>query len=108
MTPAQAATPTKIEEAAPLALDELTEPEERLALARAALKSGSWPQALSIYTTLVNSAELLDGVIDDLEEGIRNHPEDFAGYQMIGDAYMKDGRLPSALQAYRTALAKLH
>ena len=126
MTTAQAATPAKIEEAAPPAPDELTdptatsqveplqvgafpeEPEERLALARAALKSGSWPQALSIYTTLVNSAELLDGVIDDLEEGIRNHPEDFAGYQMIGDAYMKDGRLPSALQAYRTALAKLH
>ena len=126
MTPAQAATPTKIEEAAPPAPDELTEPvappgldplqvgafpnepEERLALARAALKSGSWPQALSIYTTLVNSSELLDGVIDDLEEGIRNHPEDSAGYQMIGDAYMKDGRLPSALQAYRTALAKLH
>ena len=126
MTTAQAARPTKIEEPAPPAPDELTEPlappeveplqvgafpkepEERLALARAALKSGSWPQALSIYTTLVNSSELLDGVIDDLEEGIRNHPEDFAGYQMIGDAYMKHGRLPSALQAYRTALAKLH
>ena len=126
MTAAQATTPTKIEDDAPPAPDELTkplappgvephqldalptEPEERLALARAALKSGSWPQALSIYTTLVNSSELLDGVINDLEDGIRNHPEDSAGYQMIGDAYMKDGRLPSALQAYRTALAKLH
>ncbi len=126
MTTAQAATSTKIEEAAPPAPDELTEPvaapraeplqvgalpkqpEERLALARTALKSGSWPHALSIYTTLINSSELLDAVIDDLEKGIRNHPEDFAGYQMVGDAYMKDGRLPSALQAYRTALAKLH
>jgi tetratricopeptide (TPR) repeat protein len=84
------------------------QPEERLALARTALKSGSWPHALSIYTTLINSSELLDAVIEDLEKGIRNHPEDFAGYQMVGDAYMKDGRLPSALQAYRTALAKLH
>ncbi len=126
MTTAQAPTPTKIEEAAPPAPDELAEPvapapvdplqmgalpkepEERLALARAALKCDSWPQALSIYTTLVNSSELLDGVIDDLEQAIRNHPDDFAGYQMIGDAYMKDGRLPSALQAYRTALTKLH
>jgi len=126
MTPAQAATPTRIEEAAPPTSDELTdtvpppeaepvhlgalpkEPEERLALARVALNNGSWPQALSIYTTLVNSSDLLDAVIDDLQEGIRNHPEDFAGYQTIGHAYMKDGRLPSALRAYRTALAKLH
>ena len=79
---------------------------ERLALARAAAES-SWSQALSVYESLVSSADLLSTVIADLEEGIRRHPDDYAGYQLVGDAYMKEGRLPEALRAYRTALAKL-
>ncbi len=44
----------------------------------------------------------------DLEEGIRRHPEDYYAYQLVGDAYMKEGRLAEALRAYRTALTKLH
>jgi tetratricopeptide (TPR) repeat protein len=79
---------------------------ERLALARAAADT-SWSQALSVYESLVSSADLLSTVIADLEEGIRKHPDDYAGYQLVGDAYMKEGRLPEALRAYRTALTKL-
>jgi tetratricopeptide (TPR) repeat protein len=80
---------------------------ERLTMARAAAMS-SWSQALAVYESLVSSADLLSTVIADLEEGIRKHPDDYAGYQLVGDAYMKDGRLPDALRAYRTALTKLH
>jgi cytochrome c-type biogenesis protein CcmH/NrfG len=50
---------------------------------------------------------MLDSVIDSLEAGVGSHPGDPAGYQLLGDACMKDGRLGAALEAYRTALSKL-
>ncbi len=76
-------------------------------MARAALNAGDWLDALTIYETLISSSEMLDSVIDNLNVGVRRHPNDPAGYQLLGDACMKDGRLQDALQAYRTALAKL-
>jgi tetratricopeptide (TPR) repeat protein len=79
----------------------------RLDMARAALTAGDWPGALGIYGTLVNSSELLKEVIDSLEQGVKGHPDDPAGHQLLGDAYMRGGRLQDALRAYRTALAKL-
>jgi tetratricopeptide (TPR) repeat protein len=79
----------------------------RLEMARAALGAGDWPGALGIYATLVKSSELLIEVIDNLEQGVKGHPDDPAGHQLLGDAYMKGGRLQDALRAYRTALTKL-
>jgi tetratricopeptide (TPR) repeat protein len=83
------------------------DPEARLSMARAALNAGDWSEALTIYETLVSSSELLGSVIDNLQVGLRRHPDDATGYQLLGDAYMKEGRLPEALDAYRTALTKL-
>jgi tetratricopeptide (TPR) repeat protein len=99
--------PVSAEPATP-AEDVSKESAERLILARQALESGQWREALAAYTVLVNSAEALDRVMADLEEGVRQHPDDSAGYQLLGDAYVRDGRLPAALQAYRTALVKLY
>lgn len=82
-------------------------PAERLTLARKAAIAGQWSQALSLYASLIDSPELLSSVISDLEEGIRRHPDDYNGYQLVGDAYMKEGRLAEALRAYRIALVKL-
>lgn len=82
-------------------------PAERLALAREAAMTGQWSQALSLYASLLDSSELMSSIISDLEEGIRRHPDDYNGYQLVGDAYMKEGRLAEALRAYRMALAKL-
>ncbi|NIN99028.1 MAG: hypothetical protein GTN93_28120 [Anaerolineae bacterium] len=62
---------------------------------------------MTIYETLLSSSEMLDSVIDNLEVGVRRYPDDPAGYQLLGDACMKDGRLHAALEAYRTALSKL-
>ena len=83
------------------------DPTARLSMARAASDTGDWSDALTIYETLVNSSEMLDSVIDNLEEAMRRHPDDPAGYQLLGDACMKDGRLHAALDAYRKALSKL-
>ncbi len=101
--------PTAGLEESPEPVEELPkDAAERLSIARAAGQAGGWPQALTVYASLVSSSDLLDAVIADLEEGIRSHPDDYAGYQLVGDAYMKNGRLSEALRAYRTALTKLH
>jgi tetratricopeptide (TPR) repeat protein len=83
------------------------DPAARLALARAAFNTGDWMDALTIYETLVSSSEMLDSVIDNLQVGVRRFPDDPAGYQLLGDACMKDGRLHAALEAYRMALSKI-
>jgi tetratricopeptide (TPR) repeat protein len=92
----------------PLRAEDLPENSDaRLAMARAALNAGDWSEALMIYETLVASSELLDSVIEDMQTGVHRHADDVAGYQLLGDAFMKDGRLQDALKAYRTALAQL-
>lgn len=92
----------------PLRAEDLPEdPDARLAMARAALNADDWSEALMIYETMVNSSELLDSVIEDMQAGVRRHADDAAGHQLLGDAFMKDGRLQDALKAYRTALGLL-
>jgi tetratricopeptide (TPR) repeat protein len=92
----------------PLRVEDLPEdPDARLAMARAALNAGDWSEALMIYETLVSSSELLESVIEDMQAGVRRHADDAAGYQLLGDAFMKDGRLQDALKTYRMALAQL-
>jgi tetratricopeptide (TPR) repeat protein len=92
----------------PLRAEDLPEdPDARLAMARAALNADDWPEALMIYETMVNSSELLDSVIEDMQAGVRRHADDAAGHQLLGDAFMKDGRLQDALKAYRSALGLL-
>ncbi len=106
-----AEAPVEMMETAPAAEVAVAIPEtpsERLAMARKAVVAGQWSQALELYASLVASSELLGSVISDLEEGIRRHPDDYQGYQLVGDAYMKEGRLAEALRAYRMALNKLH
>lgn len=106
--PVEAAEPPITKPLEPLRAEDLPkDPDARLAMARAALNAGDWSEALIIYETLVTSSDLLDSVIDDIKVGIRRHADDATGYQVLGDACMKDGRLHEALQAYRTALTKL-
>jgi len=116
--PVEAPTPELVEVAEPEvvvtrkleapSIEDLPEdPGARLALARAALDTGDWVDALAIYETLVSSSDMLDSVIDNLEAGVSRFPDDPAGYQLLGDACMKDGRLHAALEAYRVALSKI-
>jgi len=105
--PVKAATPATRPLELPRAPVLPKEDPVRLEMARAALRAGDWPGALSIYGTLVNSSETLKEVIDNLEQGVNGHPDDPAGHQLLGDAYMRAGRLQDALRAYRTALTKL-
>ena len=81
--------------------------EKRLKLARAARDEGNLEEAVRIYDSLVTSGVYLDRVIEDMQLAIKSYPSNYLLFQLMGDAMMKDGRLQSALDAYREALAKL-
>ena len=83
------------------------EASERLELARSARDAGNIAEALQYYESLVSSGTYLDRVIEDIQQTVKSYPANVMLYQIMGDAMMKDGRLQSALDAYRTALTKL-
>jgi tetratricopeptide (TPR) repeat protein len=102
--------PTQIIEEAPPTmegyLDRLAaEPgdhEARLGLARAYLAQGERDEALTHYRTIIHSeATLIGEVIKDLEAAAQEAPEHLPTQQLLGDAYMKSGRLDEALEKYR-------
>jgi len=87
-------------------LDRLaTEPgdhQARLGLARAYLAQGERDEALTHYRTIIHSEPTLVGeVIEDLEAAAQETPEHLPTQQLLGDAYMKGGRLQEALEKYR-------
>jgi len=77
-----------------------------LALARALWQAGQRDEALEAYSRLIRPGRLLDGVIADLEGYVRQRP-DVSLQRVLGDAYMKVGRLQEALSLYRRALETL-
>jgi hypothetical protein len=94
----------------PLAEPEVSVPEdasERLEMARLARDTGNIVEAVQFYESLVSSGLHLDRVIEDMQQTVKSYPANASLYQVMGDAMMKDGRLQSALDAYRQALTKL-
>ncbi|RME77060.1 MAG: hypothetical protein D6784_04510 [Chloroflexi bacterium] len=98
------AEPAKEEPEAPPIPEDVS---ERLRLARLAREDANVDEALRLYESLVSSGAHLDEVIQDLQEMSTVYPDNATLFQIMGDAMMKDGRLKSALEAYRQALAKL-
>jgi hypothetical protein len=94
----------------PEPLPEVAVPAEavkRLEQAQAARDAGNIDEALQHYENLISGGLQLDRIIEDIKQIIKSYPANAMLYQVMGDAMMKDGRLQSALDAYRTALAKL-
>jgi tetratricopeptide (TPR) repeat protein len=81
--------------------------EERLKLARTARDKGQMDEAVRIYDSLISRGVYLDKIIADMQQSIKSHPKNYLLFQVMGDAMMKDGRLQSALNAYREALSRL-
>lgn len=108
--------PTEVIEEAPPTiegyLDRLaTEPQDhetRLGLARAYLAQGEPEEALTHYRSIIHSeTTLLGEVIEDLEAAAEEAPHHFPTQQLLGDAYLKSGRLQEALEKYRWLREKL-
>jgi tetratricopeptide (TPR) repeat protein len=81
--------------------------ETRLALARAYREQGEAEAALERYRRLIKSAALLDEVIADLVGVATERPDDHVTLTLLGDAYMKDGRLQEALEVYQKAMTHI-
>jgi hypothetical protein len=77
-----------------------------LAFARELWKADERTESLNAYARLVRSGRLLESVIPDLESRAQQW-SDVGMQRMLGDAYMKDGRLDEALNTYRRALDTL-
>jgi tetratricopeptide (TPR) repeat protein len=77
-----------------------------LSLARALWQIGERDEALQAYGRLIRAGKSLDIVTTELEEYAGQWP-DVATRRVLGDAYMKSGRLDEALALYRQALENL-
>jgi cytochrome c-type biogenesis protein CcmH/NrfG len=75
-------------------------------LARGLWQADEREEAIETYSRLVRGGKLLESVIPDLEEYLKQWP-DVHTQRVLGDAYMKDGRLQDALDVYRRALDTL-
>lgn len=79
----------------------------RLELARGLDGNGQLGDSLRHYEMLVNQMGALDAVADDLDGIIsraNNHPK---ARRLLGDVFMRQGRLQEALDTYRGALSQI-
>jgi cytochrome c-type biogenesis protein CcmH/NrfG len=81
--------------------------ETRLKLARELEKQGSVNASLEHYETLIESSASLDVVSTDLATVISRVPAHPKVRRLLGDTYMRQGRLQEALDTYRGALDQL-
>ncbi len=123
---APAVPPAKVEreiapraEAQPIPAGELFEtykgnleqnPEDhvsRLALARALRTNREVVASLDQYESLIESAQLLQDVTDDLSGLVDEQTDMPRAHRLLGDVYVRRGMLRDALDAYRNALDQL-
>ncbi len=79
----------------------------RLSLARALRSHDDIAACLDHYEALIGAGQLLADVVDDLRGVVEDNPEMPRAQRLLGDAYMRLGKLSEALAAYRQALAQL-
>lgn len=79
----------------------------RLALARALRVNRQIASSLNHYEVLIDNAQLLQDVSTDLSILVEEQPGVPRMRRLLGDAYMRQGKLREALDAYRSALDQL-
>lgn len=81
--------------------------EATLAQARRQISSNNLGGGLIEYESIIRANTALDVVVDDLKKLAEQHNENPAVYRVLGDGYMRQGKLQSALDTYRKALNQL-
>jgi hypothetical protein len=76
--------------------------EARLGLARVLNSQGNINDSVDQYETLIEHSAMLDVIVTDLQQAV--HPR---ARRLLGDVYMRQGRLQEALDTYRHALNQL-
>lgn len=75
--------------------------------ARTYLRDGDLEHGVAEYEALVRSNADIDAVVEDLSAAVRQHRNNPALYRVLGDGYMRQGKLQQALDTYREALNQL-
>jgi tetratricopeptide (TPR) repeat protein len=87
------------------ASDGTLSPKEQLVKGYQYQLAGAYDDAMQEYRVVIRTApELLDEVISNLRALIKLAPRYTAGYRVLGDAYMRQGRYLQAMEAYNKAL----
>jgi hypothetical protein len=81
--------------------------EATLAQARHQVSSGNLSGGLIEYESIIRANQALEIVVDDLTKLIEQQRDTPAVYRVLGDSYMRQGRLQSALDTYRKSLNQL-
>lgn len=80
---------------------------DKLSVAKGTLDSGELDEALSVYQDLIADEQALDQVIADLVDQLPQFEGQPTIYEVLGDAYMRNGDLGRSLESYQQALANL-
>jgi hypothetical protein len=78
-----------------------------LSAARSRVQAGDIEGGLSQYEQLVRANSSLQETVDDLSKVAEKTKNSPALYRVLGDAYMRTGKLQAALDTYRKALNQL-
>ena len=81
--------------------------EARLTTAKDALADGRLDEAIMQFKGLVAEGSGMMAIIAELEQAADTHPQAPALFQVLGDAYMRNGQLQKALTSYRAALDQM-
>ena len=84
-----------------------TDHDTRLTLARQLGRTGNVNDSLGQYEALIQNAVKLDVVTTDLTTLIKQLPSHPKARRLLGDVYMRQGRLQEALDTYRGALDQI-
>ena len=79
-------------------------PMNMLDRARAAIQEGDVEDAVENYIMLINKKIEIEAVIEDLKISVNATPEVPILWQTLGDAYMQDGQITEAINAYRKGM----
>jgi thioredoxin-like negative regulator of GroEL len=104
--PEPAAASTEVESLLTRVYQDQKDHAARLDLARTYWATGDREGAYSEYLALVNAGEYTKETMADLETIVDIHDQT-DWHRMLGDVYMKAGRLSSALEHYRRALSEV-
>ncbi|MCS7283969.1 MAG: tetratricopeptide repeat protein [Anaerolineae bacterium] len=91
--------------AAPPEVPERVKPS--LTLARELWQNGQHAASLDVYSGLLKRGEDLEEILTDIQARLAERPGDPVVLRILGDVYMRLGRLADALAAYREALERL-
>ena len=98
-------TPASVKPDATILADVVPEDEHhaKQIQAQQALAQGQISDAISTYEKLLKKGKRVDAIIADLEQASQNNPMNPEMAQVLGDAYMRSGKLQNALEQYSKA-----